>query len=119
MTILGDTLEDLFVEAARMVGSQCGPTTGDPGPWRTIRVASSDDASLLVDWLNELIGRSVSEQQALGDVRALRIRPGHVTADVRGRPVSDWRSPLKAAIAEGVQLGREGPRWRAEVLFEV
>jgi SHS2 domain-containing protein len=119
VTIRADTLEELFVEAAQLVGRQCGRTSDEAGPWRTIRVSSSDTTTLLVDWLNELIGLSEVEQRAFEDVRALRLYDTRVTADLRGRPVVQWTSPLKAATLHGLTLEREGARWKAEVLFDV
>ncbi len=119
MTIRADTREELFVEAALIVSRECGRVRGEPGPWHTVRIASATDETLLVDWLNELIGRSEVEQRAFDDVRALRLREGHVTADVRGRPVVEWTSPLKAATLHGLTLEREGARWKAEVMFDV
>ena len=119
MTIRAETLEELFVEAARVVSSQCGRTAGEPGPWQTIRIAEPNHALLLVDWLNDLIGRSEIEQRAFSDVLALRLHNGRLTAEVRGPRVVAWTSPLKAATMHGLKLEREGPRWKAEVLFDV
>ena len=118
VTIRADTREELFVEAARMMSRQCGPVAGDPGPWQTIRLSEPNDALLLVDWLNELISRSASERRAFDDVLALRLHDGRLTAEVRGRRVIQWTSPLKAATMQGLKLEREGPRWRAEVSFD-
>src|ERR1044071_8192603 len=119
VTMRADTLEELFVEAARVVSAQCGGTAGDAGPWQTIRLSEENHALLLVDWLNELIGRSEIEQRAFGDVLALRLHHGRLTAEVRGPRVVEWTSPLKAATRDGLNLEREGPRWKAEVLFDV
>jgi len=119
VTIRADTLEELFVEAARVVSGQAGRVAGDAGPWHTIRIAEPNAALLLVDWLNELIGRSEIERRAFGDVLALRLHDGRLTAEVRGRQVVEWTSPLKAATLHGLRLEREGPRWRAEVMFDV
>lgn len=119
VTIRADTLEELFVEAAQLVGRQCGRTRDEFGPWRTVRVSGADQATLLVDWLNELIGLSEVERRAFDEVRALRLYDTRVTADIRGRPVLEWTSPLKAATLHGLKVERDGPRWKAEVLFDV
>jgi SHS2 domain-containing protein len=119
VTVRADTLEELFVEAARLVSRQCGRVAGDLGPWHTIRLAEPNVPLLLVDWLNELIGRSEIERRAFDDVLALRLHDGRLTAEVRGRQVVEWTSPLKAATLHGLKVEREGPRWRAEVLFDV
>jgi SHS2 domain-containing protein len=119
VTIRADTMEELFVEAARIVSQQCGRAVGEPGPWHTIRITEPNEALLLVDWLNALIERSANERRAFTDILALRLHDGRVTAEVRGRQVSRWASPLQAATAQGLRFEREGPRWKAEVLFRV
>jgi SHS2 domain-containing protein len=53
------------------------------------------------------------------EVRALRITDGRLEAEIRGRPVAVWQSPLKAATYHGLRLGREGDRWKAVVLLDV
>jgi SHS2 domain-containing protein len=118
VVIRADTLEELFVEAAREVSRRCGRLTGDHGPWQTIRLVESNRALLLVDWLNELIRRSAAERRSFDDVLALRLHDGRVTAEVRGRAVEVWTSPLRAAITEGLRLDRDGSKWKAEVSFD-
>jgi SHS2 domain-containing protein len=129
LTIEAGSLEELFVEAARVVSRECGETRDAPGPWETVALAARDQASLLVDWLNELIGRSEVQGRAYGDVRGLAITgpgssfagdgPARLTAEVRGQPVLTWESALKAATYHGLELERSGGRCRARVLFDV
>jgi SHS2 domain-containing protein len=40
-------------------------------------------------------------------------------AEVRGRAVPRWRSPLKAATYHGAVVERRDGAWRGEVLFDV
>jgi SHS2 domain-containing protein len=131
LALEADTLEDLFAEAARVVSRECGETEGPPGPWERIELASQEPATLLADWLNELIGRSEVEHRAYGEVRGLTLRnprdavgaaPGEgwrLVAEVRGRTVRSWESALKAATYHGLELARREGRWRARVLFDV
>lgn len=122
VTLWADTPEGLFVEAARVLARQCGPLPGGEAPdeWERIEVAAADFPSLLADWLNELLGRSEIGARAYGEVRNLRLDDGaRLQAEVRGRPVREWRSSLKAATYHGLELGRSGPRWKAVVLFDV
>lgn len=147
LTIEADHLQDVFIEAARFVSRECGPVKGGSGEWEAVVLSARDPATLLVDWLNELIGRSEVENRAYGDVRGLALEaekeelrpqpearscpsPGdagmdsegggvRLAAEVRGKPVRLWRSPLKAATYHGLELKQDAGGWRATVLLDV
>jgi SHS2 domain-containing protein len=119
LTLRADTPEEIFTEAARVVSRECGPARGAPGDWERVRVAASDRATLLVDWINELLGRSEIEGRAYGELRNIALSEGQIEAEIRGRPVANWRSPLKAATYHGLVLTQERRRWKAVVLFDV
>jgi SHS2 domain-containing protein len=42
-----------------------------------------------------------------------------ISAELRGRPVPRWLSPLKAATYHDLMLERTDRGWRAVVLFDV
>lgn len=119
LSLWADTPEEVFAEAARALARQCGPSRGDYGEWETVSLSAPDRATLLVDWLNELLARSEIERRAFDDVRNLRLEDSRLTAEIRGRPVTTWRSPLKAATYHAPVFERQGRRWKAEVLFDV
>lgn len=123
LALRADSCEELFAEAARVVARACGRPRGEPGPWEPVALAARDRATLLADWLNELIGRSEIAARAYGELRRLQLTDAggeaRLTAEVRGSPVPRWRSPLKAATYHGLALGRVGPRWAATVLLDV
>lgn len=128
-----DSLEQLFVELARVIACETGARSGTRSPadtWERVSIESRDYPSLLVDWANELIGRSEIMSCAYGDVRSLRIEPGtagppradepvRLLAEVRGQPVEEWRSALKAATYHDVSVEHADGEWRGEVLFDV
>ena len=135
LALRAPTLERLFVEAAGVVARECGAPEGAAGPWEPVHLSARDAATLLVDWLNELIGRSEVENRAYAEVRGLRLSSSEagtlaagessssstVTLDagIRGTPVTIWESALKAATYHGLELVREPEGWRATVLFDV
>ena len=119
LTLWADTPEELFVEAARVVSRECGPTHGEPGAWERVTLCARDTETLLADWLNELLGRSEIHGRAYGEVRRITLGEGRLEAEIRGRPVASWRSALKAATYHGLELRQEGDRWKAVVLFDV
>jgi SHS2 domain-containing protein len=126
LALEADSREELFLEAARVVSRESGDASGPPGEWALVRLSAPDPATLLVEWINDLIGRSEIEHRALGEVRGLRLVEGAagpeaatVEAEVRGPRVTEYTSPIKAATLHGLTLGRSGARWRAEVLLDV
>lgn len=119
VSIEASTLEGIFAEAARVVARECGAAHGAAGDWLRVELVAADDATLLVDWMNELIGLSELEGRALDEVRFEELRSGAIRAHVRGPGVSEWTSPLKAATYHGLRLERTGGGWRATVLLDV
>lgn len=119
LTVWGDTLEALFVEAARVIARSGGRAADGAGPWETVSLSATDQETLLVDWLNELIGRSEVERRAYGEVRDVRIADSRLDAEVRGTPVAEWCSPVKAATYHGLRVEHDADRWTAAVLLDV
>lgn len=126
LELRADTVENLFAELARVLAESAGPAGSPLGSeaWERVELEARDHATLLVDWANELIGRSEVEGRAYGDVRNLIIDssstgPVRLAADVRGNPVSEWVSPVKAATYHAASVERKGSEWRGVVLFDV
>lgn len=124
--VRADTVEGLFVEFARVLAGVTGPSRSPlaPAAWERVQLEARDHATLLVDWANELIGRSEVAGRAYGNVRHLTIDsaspPGvRLAADVRGDPVDEWVSPAKAATYHDAVVERERGGWRGVVLFDV
>lgn len=119
LSVWADSPEELFAEAARVISRQCGTTREERGGWEYLELSARDSATLLVDWLNELLGRSEVNGCAYDEVRNLRLQDSHLEAEVRGKQVASWRSPLKAATYHGLELSQEQSRWKAVVLVDV
>ena len=125
VTISGHTLEDVFVATARVIANAAGHTTDEePSEWESIEVTARDVTTLLVDWANELLGRSEVTGLAYSELHSVRLSTledgsARVSARVRGKPVAQWTSPLKAATYHALSLEKNGKEWRAEVLFDV
>jgi SHS2 domain-containing protein len=121
--ITADSVEDVFAEAARVVARQCGPTEGDLSEWERISLSARDLATLLADWINELIARSEIHERAYMEIADVRIRESSnhssIDAEVRGKSVRAWRSPLKAATYHALELDHTSDRVRARVLIDV
>lgn len=125
VVISGRTLEDVFEATARVIANAAG-RTGDEAPtaWEPIEVTARDVPTLLVDWANELLGRSEVTGLAYSELRTVRVSQlpdgsARVSAQLRGRRVAQWISPLKAATYHALSLERRDHEWHAEVLFDV
>jgi len=119
-----DTLEDIFAAVARSVARRVGTSHGPAGDWEEVTVAARDRIALLVDWANELIGRSEVAGRAYSEVRNIAIAregsaPLQLRAEVRGTPIREWLSPLKAATYHDAIIECVNGHWRAELLFDV
>jgi SHS2 domain-containing protein len=116
-----DTLAEIFQELARVIARAAGTSSGSRGRWEEIEVEARGREGLLVDYANELVGRSEIDRRAYDEVRDVVIhddaRP-RIHARMRGRLIESWRSPLKAATYHGAHP-RDGQGWRANVLFDV
>jgi SHS2 domain-containing protein len=125
VVLSGRTLEEVFGAAARVIARAAGPTTDEePAEWESIEVTARDIPTLLVDWANELLGRSEVTGLAYSELRDLRVSTfedgsARVSAQLRGQRVAHWTSPIKAATYHALSLEKAGGEWRAEVLFDV
>jgi SHS2 domain-containing protein len=135
--LAADSPEGVFAEAARVIARAVGSASGNPSPWESVDLRARDAAALLVEWANELIGRGEIQQRAYDEVRNFAIDPPleledglatamrrrttrlHLMAEVRGRSVSSWRSPIKAATYHDASMERSGKRWRGVILFDI
>lgn len=117
-----DTLTEIFEELARVIAGVAGTTSESRGPWEELDVEGRDREALLIDYANELVSRGEIDARAYDEVRDVVIRNDgrpRIQARVRGRTVTSWRSPLKAATYHGARLSRDAAGWRANVLFDV
>jgi SHS2 domain-containing protein len=115
------SLDELLAEAGRalaaiQLGGTAGPATG---PWRQIEVSSPDRASLLVDWLNELVFLAETEQWVstefgidLTDGRSVRAR-------ARGVEVERVPGLVKAATLHRLRLENVPGGMEGEVILDV
>jgi SHS2 domain-containing protein len=115
------SLGELLAEAGRALATlQLGGTPGSAtGPWRQIEVSSPDHASLLADWLNELVFLAETERWVatefgieLADGRSVRAR-------ARGVEVERVPGLVKAATLHGLRLEDVPGGMEGEVILDV
>lgn len=119
VAFVAPTLPDLFGEVARFIAGECGPVAGEPGAWEEVSLSSRDLPGLLVDWCNELVGRSEAAGRAYPAVRNLHFTGPALRAEAQGVPVSDWRLPIKAATWHGADVEMTPGGWRSTLLLDI
>jgi SHS2 domain-containing protein len=113
------TLEELFAECARAMGSILADAPA-PAPAGTdaFPVAGAEPAEELREFLAELLYRFSAEHRLYVRFRA---RPGTVDAD--WEPYDESRHPLgtelKAVTWHQLEAIRDGDGWRGRVIFDV
>jgi SHS2 domain-containing protein len=98
----------------------------EPRKEEAVELESCDPATLLVAWLNELIFRSETEHRlyARFDVEVLVSSVGaSLRGTIAGEPLDFERHEVdhevKAATHHGLNVGRSGHDWVAEVILDI
>ncbi|MDE3152140.1 MAG: hypothetical protein KGL93_07825, partial [Gemmatimonadota bacterium] len=69
----GATRERIFGRVATLIAHAAGRTGDRARDWESVAVTAPDEAALLVDWANELIGRSEASGLAYADLREVAV----------------------------------------------
>lgn len=124
ITVWGETLEELFVNAARgMFTLMVDPETVRSTGVLSVEAQGRDLPSLLVAWLNELLYRCEADAWAPTDAQVTAVGSGHVTGSLVGEPADQdrhlFKGVVKAATYHLLECHKEHDRWRARVVFDV
>jgi SHS2 domain-containing protein len=112
------TEEGVFAESLTALGELLGEETAGELVREELDLAAPDRASLLVDWLNELV--FLAETKAFVPERAaiLELREGGLRATVEGRRGTP--SPLvKAVTYNHLDFSPRRGGWQARVVLDV
>jgi SHS2 domain-containing protein len=113
------TLEELFVEAGRALAELYTGRQVAQGESQTVVVRANDRASLLVEWLNELIYRAEVSRQVATEFRIDHLSSGELSASIRGPATQLQHTPVKAATMHGVKISEEPNGFSASVILDV
>ncbi len=117
LEIEAESEAELFAEAALALAEILAvDPRGEPRS-REVRLAAPDGASLLADWLGELV--YLAETEALLPERAsVQLDETGLRATVEGRTATP-RHLVKAVTYHGLELTRRDGGWRATVVLDV
>ena len=110
--------EDVFAEAAEAFGELVALSARGEPARHTVAVSGTDHASLLVDWLEELIFLADTESFVPEQVDELRLEPHAIRATVVGRR-SEVEPLVKAATYHQLQFTCVNAIWQARVVLDV
>ncbi len=120
-----ETMPALFAEAGRALAELFAPepsslATSDRLTREEVVVRASDRDALLVEWLNELVFRSEVDKCVFPDPEVLSVSDRELRATLRGAPVEELRTAVKAATMHGLRIEeRAGGGVRATVILDV
>ena len=121
LQVRAESLAGLLAEAGRALGLLlAGAATLEATlPPRTIAIRAHDGEALLVDWLNEILFLAETELWVPVEVEVTEVGDCGLRASVRGAPVAEAPSLVKAATLHGLDIGRDGDGVKAEVVLDV
>jgi SHS2 domain-containing protein len=126
LTIVGNSLDDLFETAAQGLFDYIVSNRNAVRDRESEAVALRAEfaADLLVAWLNELVFRSETTHRLYSRFTVHVADDGlSLSAEIAGEPIDRKRHVLdhevKAVTQHGLSLAREGAGWKAEVILDI
>lgn len=114
------SLESLFDDAAHAITAFSRITTmPHEVAERELVVDSVDRASLLVDFLNEIMTLLHVDRLAFDGFRSITLAPTSLRARVRLRAVETWSEDIKAVTYHEAHVTHDGELWRAAMVLDV
>jgi SHS2 domain-containing protein len=123
LTIEADTLPELYAQAGRALAELLVGTLEPPpaaAPVLEVELEAADAASLLVDWLNELLYRTEVERTVFTELVVELPEAGRrLRARLRGLAEPAWKGEVKAATLHQASVAAAGRGYRGHVILDV
>ena len=118
LRVEASSADGIFVEALRALAELMDAGEAGEAARHEVATSAPDRATLLVEWLNELV--YLSEARGFVPERVARLELGEtdLEASVVGRRAAT-RPLVKAVTYHGLTLVEEDGRWRATVVLDV
>lgn len=124
LRVSAETIEELFIDAARGLTSLLVENVDDVRPTQTetIRLAGSEVDYLLFDWLNELLFRFETGKLLCCEFH-VRLSDQGLQATVRGETSDPTRHRLahevKAITYHGLSVQQTASGWQTELILDI
>lgn len=86
---------------------------------REIKIKSTDEQSLLVDFLSEALTLSDINNEAYFEVKFDKLTDKELEGKIFGWPVERFGVEIKAVTYHGLYIKKIDKRWEAKVLFDI
>jgi SHS2 domain-containing protein len=118
--VTADTLEDLFRDAMRGMYEVMHAHPGDERVERRIAVHdSADTTSLLVDFLNEVLGRAHVGREMFTEAVFTRFDPTSLEATLTGVTPASFDEDVKAVTYHEAEVRRDERGWTTMLVFDI
>ena len=121
--VFGQTLAELFVNAALAVAEQQNPQiVSQPSKrpeWESVEVKSAGLNSLLVDWLNEILSRADINNKVYTDFKIEQLSEKQLRAQIAGQSVAQKKIEIKAATYYGLEIEKTNKHWQAVIILDI
>jgi SHS2 domain-containing protein len=132
--VRGEDLKELFRNAAlamfdiiaeKLTADSCPCLAGrqelTPGKKIAIQQEADNLEELFVNWLNELLSLSATEEKIFCDFEFKNLNERNLGASVGGGNLKEYKinSEIKAATYHGLKIEKTKIGWQAEVIFDV
>jgi SHS2 domain-containing protein len=118
LRVLAGSAEELFAEAMRALAELMDAAEGGEPARHELAASAPDRATLLVEWLNELVYLAASRGFVPDRVERFQLGELDVEATVSGRTAAP-RPLVKAVTYHGLSLAERDGRWSATVVLDV
>lgn len=116
----GKTKEALFSNLLKGMFLGAGAKTEDQKPVpRKIKIKSSDEPSLLVDFLSEALAQSDINNEVYFEVEFKNLTETELKAEIFGQPIKKLGLEIKAVTYHGLEIKEKSGGWEATVLFDI
>lgn len=116
----GKTKKELFLNMLKAMTSILSTETGNlEERIRPLKVKSIDTASLLVDFLNEILYLTQVHREIYTDIKFKRLTDQEIKGEMIGQPIDKFQEDIKAATYHGLEVQEKPEGWEATVLFDV
>lgn len=116
----GKTKAELFLNMMIGMFEAAKPEIKDKsGKIKEVKIKSSDEPSLLVNFLSEVLALSDINNEAYFEVKFKKLIGTELIAEIFGQPIFKMGLEIKAVTYHGAEIKKTEDGWEAEVLFDI
>lgn len=124
MEVHGETMEELFSNAARGLTSLLGsPWSGDADTVMAVNLEGGDYEELLVDWLREILFQNQARDFVLLEPHITRVSETGIEARLEGRLVQPGEErpdeEIKGVTYHGLSIEETEDGYCARIVFDI